>query len=945
MVLVSVQSVESNNGYQFSNQFSESLIIDPNSRISLINIQFERRVDYVVLQGGNAFEIKVGDPTVAREVIGIPAGTYDANSLAQEIQSSLNQHYHSSGYNFSVVYDDKDKKFSITNSYIPLTLVPSLNKSWDTTTLNKVETALTIRNHNGFVHFGPIPKARGHGPWTGITLGTSNYVLGASQLETEYVPTLNEGGSFGEFQMNWTGAGYPLLPTAPSTSKGIVLGFTQEFTAGVPAVGVKQVADNANLLWVASGLVFHADATGAIKVKVIEGGQDIGIDIDFVPRKNDMYKITLSSDNVYPTYQYKRVGGSYTNFNINGGNQVLSQTSWKNLELHPFIACDNPDAGNGPTITCSTTNKGSSNVQPTALVGVGANYTYTDNSASKTSDTLDRTTAGLLATGYNVDGFLSQNLVADTYSEFQFSMPSTGGDFYVSVIEEEKRVEVATAVGGASNGIVDSAWGNTVQNDGYYSVQPATNFNSALSVYRFQGWDGDTTATQYPSGKVYKRRDFNAYNEKGTGPILAPYEDITGSFDWSTSANALFIVRVEGNSNKVQLWVSVLGDKSDLVLLDEHAVPVIEYDGIKTLGTIIDGSDYGGVDFTPDQTQALFRYGNANTSANFRADTDADGKITGTINVVNAGYGYVETTEYGIEEITDAGVRVGTGEAKSPLQANVDNEFNSAMGTAFKDTKVNNGYRFFMGFGNAEIVNATATVSQVSNVKLLTSQAINDNDYFELYPQVEPDFGKMIGYSKDKYVVPSKSTVSSDTSLIPNQQLATNPTLMINVDNLPHKSYIGKAFKKDSILGSKPVGNSQGLTKMVGKVPRHHDDGDGGKSNKGPFYFDYFPYTIPLRNATEITLNELDITIRNPDGTLATDVIESHILLDISNVEGAGEAVNQGVIGKPLSAPMNYDRLNVPKGQLEPSLRGGFGQSDAGMTPNNNLDATPMDHL
>ena len=72
MVLVSVQSVETDNGYSFKNDFAESLIIDPNSKISLINIQFSRSVDYVVLQDGNAFEIKVGDAVAKKDIIKEP---------------------------------------------------------------------------------------------------------------------------------------------------------------------------------------------------------------------------------------------------------------------------------------------------------------------------------------------------------------------------------------------------------------------------------------------------------------------------------------------------------------------------------------------------------------------------------------------------------------------------------------------------------------------------------------------------------------------------------------------------------------------------------------------------------------------------------------------------------------------------------------------------------
>jgi hypothetical protein len=86
MVLISVTSVETDNGYQFANDFAESVIINPKSKVSLINFQFERKLDFVVLEGGNQFKVRVGDKLNSLDVVGIDAGTYTATSLAFAIQ-------------------------------------------------------------------------------------------------------------------------------------------------------------------------------------------------------------------------------------------------------------------------------------------------------------------------------------------------------------------------------------------------------------------------------------------------------------------------------------------------------------------------------------------------------------------------------------------------------------------------------------------------------------------------------------------------------------------------------------------------------------------------------------------------------------------------------------------------------------------------------------------
>ena len=52
--LISVKSTESLNGYDYSMDFPEALIIDPNSKISLVNFYYERQ-DGVELDSNNSY--------------------------------------------------------------------------------------------------------------------------------------------------------------------------------------------------------------------------------------------------------------------------------------------------------------------------------------------------------------------------------------------------------------------------------------------------------------------------------------------------------------------------------------------------------------------------------------------------------------------------------------------------------------------------------------------------------------------------------------------------------------------------------------------------------------------------------------------------------------------------------------------------------------------------
>ena len=946
MVLVSVQSIEDGNGYSFKNDFAESLIIDPNSRISLVNIQFDRKVDYLVLNTGNAFEVKVGAPTSEKDIIGILAGSYNVHTLAEAIQTSLNNVYHPSGHTFSVEVGT-DGKFQISNSYQTRPLAQTRCVDWDVTTNAEVGA---IRDHSGSIHFGASPAPH---LFTGITQGTSNYVQCSASLETTYVPNLADGGTSAEFNLAFTKAVYPQTPTTEVTL-GFVVALAEGLSATLAPGGAvgRQVTRNDELGWVKTGIAFFADVNGNPHVKFIEDGQDIGPDIRFVPRTGDYYRILLASDIDFPLYQYKRSGQTeWTSWDLNFAAQRFS--NWTAMDLMPVLAGDCADltSGNGsPILNTTITPKGGGSLLPQKLVGVSRNgtHSYSEDSGNNHTGTLTRETAGASATGNNTgDGMLFQLLNADDYADFEFKMRDNQGDFYVSIVDEDKRLVTQTAQADANSNGTDILgglpWGMTADVGGAQTT--AQQFNPCVFSYRFNGWTGCPVPpiVPYGTGKIYKRRNFNAGDSAVGGRIIPGFEEVVG-YDWSANDTSLFIVRVEGSANKVQLWVSAKGDKTDLVLLDESVACPTDFRGALAVNNIVNNTA-----FTANINGGLFRLGSSAQGGIVVGNTDGNGDLTAITSIQVSGNSYTAGAPVLLTAINPAtGDADGdTGVAQVTIQTLVTTNHTGNMGVKFDSTKTTNGYRFFAGFANAE-------TSKVTDVQLNTTKAQSGNSYFEFYPRYEADFGEMLGFARTKYIIQSGAYVVSDNKPVPQQQVNTDPTLIVNVDNLPHKSYIGMGTPADSLIGYTPVGNVQGMTKMIGKVPRHiNDNGSGGGGAEGPFYYDYFPYSIPLRNATEIVMNEIDVTIRNSNGTLATDVLNVHMLMDITNVEGAGEAVNQGSIGKPLEAPMNYDRLNVPKAQLMPSIRGGFAQGEGNMndqpTRHNMADKhnelNPMSHL
>lgn len=917
MVLISVQSVEDSNGYEFKNDFAESLIIDPKSRVSLVNIQFKRRADYVILESGNQFQIQIGGDTQSQDIIGITTGTYTAQSLSEEIQLQLNNHYSSKGHFFEVNYDYKEKRFTIRDSFQNRQLMSNRTVSYDNINPAFVESADIV----------PVSDA-GEVDLTGITKGTANYLTSTVDLESNDVPIASDLGTNAVFSVeSITSAVFPPVATGNNSNgdaivdMGFMVGLqvgspTGKFATGFGAGGSSKIVNtNDNLL---ASIIFYSDTTASEKIKIVEKGVDIGVNTTHKVEAGDEYRIMLTTDS-QPVYQFKRTGQEFRSFDISDGNQSVLTGDWFGMDIHPIIASDVP----GLKMINQVTPSGQQNLKPLAI-------TAGDNDQRKNAHTLvdgdfKRSVVGNYA-GLNTanQGYITQELAGNGASLLQFKLPTTmTADFYVSVLDETVRKANQTSEGNDATdmGIADPAWGNTAQQDG--SAEAVPDINPALVSFRFKTWDGDS-AYNDKNDRIYYRPNFNAYNTTSDTPdaIENEWNEIAG-FDWVANPNALFQINVIGSGDYCDFIVSPKGNKIDNVVLATIKLPRVKKDGLFTVGTLATQTAFGA-----SQTGILLKITKAGTTpALATGNTDGNGHLTVVSQALVSGSGFGVGDAVNIINITNTtGQPNGTGAGTAVVTALSTYDHTGNFTSS-------NGYSFWLGFGNPEI--ASDTESTVSSVSLLTSTNVAKEYNVKFFPRYEPIFGDTLGFKKNHYVLTNLGDeIESDENPIPNQQVSTEPTIMVNLDNLPIKSYIGKRFKADSLITDKPVGNLQGLTRMVAKVPRFHDDqGDGSSAGIGPYHYDYFPYSVPLHNATELVLNELDITLKNPDGTLATDITETHMLLQLTKVDSVGEGnSNRGGVGAPREAPMSYDRLDITKGQLEPSIRGGFAQGDGAMS-------------
>lgn len=927
MVLISVQSVETNNGYQFKNDFAESIIIDPKSRVSLINANLSRNIDYVILDGGNEFEMVVGGANNPKDVIGIPSGTYDANGLAQEIESALNGHYANSGHSFNVNYMKKQNTFNLQHIFRTNTLTTNECVDWVIGATTQAPNITLIKR--------PIELKL-----NGLTNGTAEYAVSTNAIiATQNVPDFVDGGSVFQLKPHFTGS-FPQAGGAGS-SFGWGFGMYSKQQGTPPTTGVKQVSANANLDWLDIGIVFYKEETGETQFKIIENGVNIyggTASRGFTPRNGDEYKIVLSQSSTNdgrPRYQYKRHGQTdFTDFPIGAGLQTIRTEDWRNQELYSVVFSDTEGTnGNAVLRELNYSAKGSNELVASGITALQNGHNFADNKLVRTNYN-----NGVEGGGDN-QGILTQLIGADQTSMLQFDLPSASNKlFAIALIDEEARLYNADTDALRTGG--DTLYGTTSQANGTKAL--SGNLNPSFGSVLFRT---DTN-------KIYRRNALNKHCSyeplSGGSPdaiIAPPLVEITAERDFTTAkwtTTTKFYAMCVGNDSAMRLTASPSGDReknNDELLVAIINNPESDFTGIQTATITAQGSGYtNSTEFTCRLGDLTGGGGTAGVGAIVKYTTNGGGQFDNGAgsNDLCSGKGYALNQIYKIIPIdpTTGADLTGTDAGNADATITITeltlptDKFNEEMGSAYDADKTNNGYRWLAQVRDWE-GGATADQTTINGFALSVEESTEHTPYAEFYPQYEANFGNILGFPQAQYILAGTEILEAPDHPLPDLALPLNPSLHINIPNLPIKSYVGMKLKKDALLGDKPVGNIQGLTKQVAKIPRFHDKSLVSSSGlEGPFYYDYFPYDVPLHNATELVLNELDIEITNPDGTLAKDIGSAHLLLNITNVESVGEGGNSGGIGMPIKRPQSKQQLNNNPAMLQPSIYGGKSYGD-----------------
>ena len=836
--LISVKSTEPNVGYNYSMDFPEALIIDPNSRVNLVSLYYERE-DGVILDADNSYMyVRLGHSTNPLQILhlGLAQSTdqkahataltnpqLSADQLANRIEDRFNDTFGGLGYTIQVRHLP-DNTFEITNYF----------KVIKTSASNPAKTDQTQGTS-----FGNYAPSTGNIDCHGVTLQTSNYLQISQPIQTTNVPSQALGGS------EWSVGIEDAVGAGPNDAfgEGFLIALVAE--ADVASVlgnqAVKPVNNPQNGtatggLQCLASLGYFTRTNGQGFIQIIEhGGPSAGVTPP-IPitllggARVGIFLVTGEEAGEHSVkYFYKQLNGPITYVSPTATARKVTLSDWVDKTIYPYIGVDTPTINSFQNMLVTT------GIDDTKLVNVDFEDAGNPKIQRGSSQYLQNTAHSL---GTNI--FIRKDYNANAEDNLDTGMVTP-------------------------------------------KIAPTR--HSKLSFTLPADW-------------------FN--------PLFPPLPAVGQSISWSIVDEAQRLANITAGQ--------ILGTDSD--------------EGLVTDGA---GGDRGN----PKNPRYLEFQITPAGLLQYRTLQDGDNVNFTTIEDLNVPAYNLKPLEFVLEThaVSNIARLKYTPVSHLPVTASkysawlpLPNYFNGQHGVAGKPSTAEYRYHFNIGkwdwafsqdewWRNQPISNIAMSVEDPTvtpDTKGYMEMLIDDDDNDSL--------GSIIGFKKGSYIFDkNNTTVIGERPYDPHYE-TENPdrSLFINCPTLNLRNVIGQKYVKDSTIAGGPSGNLQGINRYVAKVPRYHqeDSSHGGnvaKSNSGPFYYDYFPYSVPLNNATEVILNGLQLTITTDDNKSATDIVYSEVLLSITKVESAGQG-DGPKIGKPMDMPQSFSQRNIQKSQMTPSL-------------------------
>lgn len=342
MPLVSVRSVDPENGYDFSNDFAEALIVDPNSKISLINCYYERN-HLMKLGEDNAFffarvdaannvdhQVNIGE-LQSRQTINtngvFPTGGVTGGELAALMEDAYNRKFARTKHRIVVGFNPDAKKFSINSVYTKNSIVSHY-------------LAQPVLDDGA--ELGAYDATNGTIPCNGVTLGTGNYLITKGEMETLDVPDQAQGGSI--FQAEMTTA----VPNSnDATNKGFCIGLIQADDTAQIVSDTNGCVSDAKCAWMFAGISYSVTSAGVGLIEVFEKGNKVlSAPLNKVLGDASYFKIELhtptdaAADPGHVNYYYKDGNAKWTQIVID--TPSLEFKDWDGAQIKGVVGVDQP---------------------------------------------------------------------------------------------------------------------------------------------------------------------------------------------------------------------------------------------------------------------------------------------------------------------------------------------------------------------------------------------------------------------------------------------------------------------------------------------------------------------------------------------------------------------------------------------------------------------------
>lgn len=787
MVLVSLKSSEANNGYSFSNNFPEALVIDPNASVSVVNIVFERANSFNVNTTNNFFQVRVGDDAQNIVQLGIPTGDYSGAELAILIQNAFNRRFLDEGFVINCSY--ADERFTIEALNIPIGL--KLSNIGDVNATQGSEYGGYTADTATLIN-------------SGVTQGESNYVWSETLLETTETFPVNKTD---QGPGSWTCRLDSVPPTGPAGVYGNGLSMAITYKRVVEDAGytkgTKAVCDPAQISADTPLTAnYFTKADDSTHLQIYCGGTTLVYDAPLALTAGSLLQVGYGVEDFFVRYQ------------------LANTKTWISVALQNPPTKFFRDIQNDECVALLGTDFVGTTLSALQLTETGqvqmANEDFIPSAQNgNTTFTSTGTTAGygeIIRTAYNggasedIDsGVVSQKFFPNEASEVDFNVGTSydaGIHLDFGIVDETARQANVSA--GASLGTTSFATGVTA--------------------------DG------------------------GGGAVLAP------------------------NKNPF-LAQFVLRHNHGLQVRDNQNTNVVAYT------TLVSHADMAGA---------------TNLAIKVKVNAVSNTAVLSyTKNVDDAGTPYLTTTQINLPRYNTT---------KTP-------DHISGYGTSL--SKSTGGYTYFFNYPNWEGL-STATQPNISSVACRVAEGQAKN-LVQIFPNANASqFGKLTGFDKSVYQFSHFAVGQTGDAPEPRAGATTDfdDVIQINVPTLSVRSLTGQKFSANATLADAPQGSLGGISRMVAQLPRANDNDGIDLSKFGPFYYDYFPYNVPLKNACEMSINDLQITITNRDGSFATDIAKTTILLSITQVESFGQSRFEPTIGAPAKMPQTASQRNILNSQM-----------------------------